>query len=178
MIYELNSDYFVRGLVESDVEGAYPRWFQDQEICKYSSNGKFPKTLEYFRRYVSESNCEDRVVWAICHRTEGHIGNLTLQNIANVNRNAEFAIMIGNKSHWGRGVALLAGRALLRHGFFKLNLERVYCGTAVTNTGMCQLAERLGMTREGQRRKALFLDGSWSDVIEFGILREEFRERV
>lgn len=177
MIYKLGKDYFVRPLTEDDLAGPYLSWFQDQEVCRYNSHAKFFKTKTHFRKYLAALNKEDRIVWAICHVQDGHIGNISLQQISFINRSAEFAIILGDKRHWGRGVGLLASRALLQHGFKKLNLERIYCGTAATNEGMKKLAVAMGMTLEGTRRRHVFLDGAWVDVVEYGILREEFAAR-
>lgn len=175
MIYQLNHDYFVRPLTEGDLEGPYPSWFEDQEVCRYNSHGKFFKTLSHFREYVSGLNREDRLIWAICHVEDGHIGNISLQQLSFVNRTAEFAILLGDKRHWNKGVGLLAGKKLLEHGFDKLNLERIHCGTAATNEGMIRLATALGMAQEGTRRSHLFLEGSRVDMLEFGILKSEFQ---
>jgi [ribosomal protein S5]-alanine N-acetyltransferase len=174
MIYELGKDYFVRPLAEADVDGPYPGWFEDQDVCRYNSHGKFFKTREHFLAYVRDGNREDRLVWAMCHADDGHIGNISLQGISWIDRTAEYAIILGDKRHWGRGVGLLASRAILAHGFFKLNLERIYCGAAATNTAMNKLAVAMGMTLEGRRRRHLFLHGERVDVVEYGILREEF----
>ena len=70
----------------------------------------------------------------------------------------------------------MAARAIIEHGFRKLNLHRIYCGTAGTNTAMKRLAVKLGMTQEGTRRQHVFLDGCWADVIEYGLLRIECNE--
>jgi len=175
MIYELPAGYFVRALQESDLAGPYPTWFEDQEICKYNSHGKYARNSDWFKSFYESANHHDRVVWAICHRDDGHIGNISLQDMSFIHRNAEFAVLIGDRRHHGKGVGKLAGHALLRHGFEKMNLERIYCGTAATNTGMRRLAVSLGMKEEGCRRRHLFLEGGWVDVVEFGILREEFR---
>lgn len=177
MIYELNKNYFVRALTEEDLNGPYPAWFEDQEVCRYNSHGKFFRTKNYFREYLAALDREDRVVWAICHKKDGHIGNISLQQISVINRTAEFAIVLGDRRHWDKGVGRMAGLALLRHAFEKLNLERIYCGTAATNEGMKRLAVALGMTHEGTRRWHLFLEGSRVDVLEYGILREEFVKR-
>ncbi len=174
MIYELSKEYIVRPLTESDLDRSYPGWFEDQEVCRYNSHGKFFKTQAYFREYLNDLNREDRVVWAVCHVGGDHIGNVSLQEISLINRTAEFAILLGDKRHWGKGVGLLAGRKLLEHGFNKLNLERIYCGTAATNEAMKRLALALGMVLEGTRRRHLFLEGSRVDVLEYGILQPEF----
>jgi RimJ/RimL family protein N-acetyltransferase len=174
MIYQLNDEYFVRLLQESDLDGPYPSWFEDQEVCGYNSHGKFFKTLAYFRSYLDGLDSEDQMVWAICHKTDGHIGNISLQLISFINRNADFGVLIGDKRHWGRGVAYAAGLRLIHHGFYKLNLERIYCATAASNTSMRNLAKKLGMVEEGCRRAHLYLDGNWMDMIEYGVLRIEF----
>lgn len=175
MIYELNGEYFVRPLLESDLDGHYPSWFEDQEVCRFNSHGKFFKTQDYFKKYLQSLNDEDKVVWAICHTADGHIGNISLQNISSINRHAEFAILLGDRRHWGKGVARLAGAKLIEHGFDKLNLERIHCGTAAGNVAMRKLALALGMVEEGCRRKHLYLDGGWADVIEYGLLRSDAR---
>ena len=174
MIYVLNEQYFVRPLAAEDVQGAYPTWFEDQDVCRYNAHGKFFKARSYFLDYANDQNREDRVVWAVCHRADGHIGNVSLQEISFINRTAEFAILLGDRRHHGKGVGLLVGRKLLEHGFDKLNLERIYCGTAATNAGMRKLALALGMTLEGTRREHLFLEGARVDMVEYGVLRGEF----
>jgi RimJ/RimL family protein N-acetyltransferase len=43
---------------------------------------------------------------------------------------------------------------------------------------MRKLALSLGMREEGCRRKQLWLDGNWEDVIEYGILVDEFFDKA
>jgi RimJ/RimL family protein N-acetyltransferase len=177
MIYQLPNGYYVRGLRESDLDGPYPEWFENQEANRYNSHGNFPRTKKWFRGFYENLDGEDRIVWAICHKEDGHIGSISLQSLSFINRNAEFAILIGDNRHWGKSVGVNAGLILLRHGFLKLNIERVYCGTAATNLSMQKLALKLGMLEEGRRRKHLFLEGAWVDMLEYGILKDEFMKR-
>ena len=170
MIKQLNEQYFVRGLCEADIEGPYPSWFEDQEVCAFNSHGKFVRTKEYFRQFIRGLDADRMIVWAICHAEDGHIGNVALQNISLINRNAEFAIILGDRSHWGKGVGELASKTIIEHGFKKLNLHRIYCGTAANNEGMKKLALNLGMKVEGIRKEHVFLNGAWVDVIDYGIV--------
>jgi len=174
VIYKLIDGYHVRGLRETDLAGPYPSWFEDQEVCKYNSHGKLFRNAQWFRDFYDGLNREDQVVWAICHEDDGHIGNVGLQSISAINRNAEYGILIGNLKHWRKSVGLSASQAMLRHGFEKLNLERIYCATASDNLGMQRLALRMGMVEEGRRRKHLFLEGGWQDMVEYGLLRDDF----
>ena len=178
MIKHLNDQFYVRGLCEADIEGPYPSWFEDQEVCAFNSHGKFTRTKECFRQFIRGLDGQSMIVWAICHIKDGHIGNVALQDISLINRNAEFAIILGDKRHWGRCVGVMASKAILEHGFKKLNLHRIYCATADTNIGMKKLALSLGMKQEGIRKEHLFLDGAWVDAIEYGILRPTVRESI
>jgi ribosomal-protein-alanine N-acetyltransferase len=173
MIYELDNQFFVRTLKLEDVTASYPLWFQDQLVTKFNSHGKFTKTLEYFKEYYGSLDQEGQLVWAICHVEDGHVGNISLQLINSINRNADFGILIGNKKHWGKGLALKASKVLLQHGFYKLNLKRIYCSTADTNHAMKKLAINMGMSEEGRCRSHIYLEGQWVDMIRYGILRSE-----
>lgn len=174
MIYQLSEEYFVRTLRESDLKGPYISWFEDQEVTSFNSHGKYFKNHLYFQDYFDNLNSETQVVWAICHKADGHIGNICLQGISWINRHADFGMLIGDKRHWRRGVGYLSMRKLLRHGFDKLNLRRIWCSTPETNLGMCSLAHKIGMIEEGRLREHQFLDGKWIDVIQFGIFKREF----
>ena len=62
------------------------------------------------------------------------------------------------------------GSLLIQHAFNQLNLHRVYCGTLDTNIGMKKLAVKFGMQEEGRRRDAIYKNGEYVDIVEFGIL--------
>jgi hypothetical protein len=49
MIYDLKDQYYVRSLLESDLDGPYPTWFEDQDVCQYNSQGKLIKNKNYFK---------------------------------------------------------------------------------------------------------------------------------
>ena len=174
MIYNIDENYFVRPLNEGDLEGPYVSWFQDQAVSQFNSHGKFFKTKNWFKEYVNSLDSEDKVVWAICDKNSGHIGNISLSNISFVNRNAELTIIIGNKDHWGKSIGFKSSKLIIKHGFNKLNLSRVYLGVASKNQGMINLALKLGMKQEGSRRNHLYLEGAWCDMLEFGLLKDEF----
>lgn len=175
MIYKLNEEYYVRSLKEMDLEGPYIGWFDDQDVCLYNSHGKFSKSDAYYKNYIlSVGNEKNELIWAICSVTDGHIGNVSLADISFINRKAEFGIIIGNRKHWGKGVAKMASKMILYHAFNKLNLNRVYCSVVELNVGMLKLAHSIGMKKEGILRENSWLDGVWVNDIQYGIIKEEF----
>lgn len=158
-------------------EGNYRAWFNDAEVCAGNSHHRFPYTAAQAREFIAGiTGARNELVLAIVERASGlHIGNVALQEIDPVNRSAEVAIVIGERSAWGKGYGKIACGLVIEHGFQTLNLERIGCGTFETNSGMIKVAESLGMREEGRRRKAVFKDGQYVDLVEFGILRHEFR---
>jgi len=178
MIEELGEGYVVRLLQESDINGPYAAWFEDQEATRFNRHGKLFPSRRDLQEFLAQANSATRIDWAICDGSGRHIGNVSLSNLAFIDKSAEFAILIGDGAHRGKGVGFRAARALLLHGFLKVNLERISCGTVATNEGMIALARALGMQAEGRRRSAAFLEGNRVDVLEFGVLRDEFLQHV
>ncbi len=169
----------LRALRESDADGPYADWLNDAEVCRGNSHHVFPYTraqaLDYIRQVAAR---RDELVLAVTLRADGrHIGNIALQHIHPVNRSAELSILLGDRAAWGQGCGVEAAELLLAHAFSTLNLERVACGTFGENQAMQKLALRLGMREEGRRRRAVFKDGRYDDVVEYGVLRDEFLER-
>lgn len=166
----------LRPLSMRDVKQDYVNWLNDADVCKYNSHHVFPYTLELAKKYVTDiQTSKSDVVLAIITKDRGkHIGNIALQKIDPVNRSAEYAIVLGDKDYWGKGVAKEASQLILKHGFESLNLHRIHCGTSVKNIPMQNLATALGFEKEGVRKDALYKDGEFVDVIEYGFLRDDF----
>lgn len=163
---------YLRALCENDITGNYARWLNDPEITLYNSHGRFPMTIEKLKEFVKTARTSNAmlVMAIVDSSSDQHIGNISLQSISWIDRNAEIAFLLGEKDWWGKGVMLAAGKLLIDHGFNALNLHRIYCGTSSENSGMQKLAEKLGMEKEGVRKEALFNNGKFYDVIEYGIM--------
>jgi [ribosomal protein S5]-alanine N-acetyltransferase len=167
---------YLRPLERADAEGDYPHWLNDPEVCKYNSHGERRYTKEMALDYIDMVSQSPRHrVFAVCDlKNNQHIGNISLQQISAKNRSAEFAIMIGNRSYSGKGVAKEASNLLLRFGFGDLNLHRIYCGTSVNNEPMRRLALSLGMKQEGIRIDAMIKNDKFIDVIEYGLISPDY----
>ena len=93
-----------------------------------------------------------------------------------MNRSAEFAIILGDKEYWGKGIGKEASSLIVKHGFEQMNLHRIYCGTSEENIAMQKLAASLGFKEEGRSRQEMFKNGSFKDVIRYGLLSDEFKQ--
>lgn len=83
-------------------------------------------------------------------------------------------IGIGERKAWGKGYGTDAMRVLLRYGFTELNLHRVSLGVFAYNPRAIRSYEKVGFHLEGHEREVLHRDGSYTDVLLMGILREEW----
>lgn len=175
----------------------YENWFYDPEVTKYNHWGLFPHSKEEEKDFLDmcESGKKDIVLSIIfendfCPYTPEdydysevnkkiykHIGNISLQSINWIYRSAEFAIIIGEKDYWKMGIGYESLLLLLHHGFDKLNLHRIWTGTASMNIGMKKLANKLGMKEEGIFRDGLFINGEFVNIIQYSILENEWRIR-
>jgi RimJ/RimL family protein N-acetyltransferase len=179
MPFLVGEKIYLRSLEEADAEGPYTTWFNDEEVCFGNSHHVFPYTFETALGYIRHSH-ETRnslILAIILSEDDRHIGNIALQDIHPTYHTADFSILIGDKSVWGEGVGKEAGRLICDHGFRSMNLHRIACGTFENNLAMQRLAVYLGMVKEGVRRKAAFKNGRYLDIIEYGVLRDEYETR-
>lgn len=164
----------LRSLLKEDISENYRYWLNNPEVVKYNSHGRFPATVESLERFVATSfDSKNSLVLAVCmNDTDLHVGNISLQAINWIDRNAEIAFLLGELSFHGKGIMYEAGHLLIHHAFHTLNLHRIHCGTSSENTGMQKLAVKLGMEQEGIRREAIFNNGRYHNIIEYGILNK------
>jgi RimJ/RimL family protein N-acetyltransferase len=162
----------LRALTQSDVIGEYINWLNDPKVIEFNSHGRFPMTTEKLKEYVIHSTTSNTmlVLAIIDKKSDKHIGNISLQGINWIDSNAEIAFLLGDTGFWGKGVMLEAGNLLITHAFKSLNLYRLHCGTSSDNLGMQKLALKLGMEQEGVRKQAIYKNGQYHDIIEFGII--------
>lgn len=161
----------------------YYTWWNDQEVTKYNSHGLFPATRQESMRIRTSAENGEIIVFAIVVPDKNgvnkklHIGNVSLQRIDLINRSAEFAVVIGEKDYWGNGYCTNASIHLFNHAFKKLNMHRLWSGTAQPNIGMQKVFDKLGMIQEGRFREATYLNGKYEDIVEYGILKDEWINR-
>jgi len=170
----VGKQFYLRGLEEKDLTGNYFQWFNDQAVCLGNNHWRFPNNEYKMRSYLeSIYRDNDKLVLAIIHKKRNvHIGNIALLDIDWINRNSNFAIIIGEKKYWGSGAGLEAGQLIISHGFNELGLVRIGCGTIDNNEGMKKLALKLGMKKEGRRKKAIYRNGKFHDLIDYGIVKQ------
>lgn len=124
--------------------------------------------IESHRRNKSD------VIWAIADRDDdsclGHVG---LYQVDHRIRSAEFAIMIGARDRWGKGLGREVTSHVVEWGFSNLNLNRVSLSVLAGNDRAIRLYRSLGFVEEGRLRQAQYKNGAYVDVVLMSVLRSE-----
>jgi RimJ/RimL family protein N-acetyltransferase len=156
---------------------------QDLKLIRHE--GPDPEISEILHDpYILENLSEARSYTApmtanICFRIEKEgqvIGQVCLKNIKWINHKAELSIFIV-KEEQGRGYAATALAATVDYGFNRLNLYRLEAEVVASNTASLRLIQKLGFVEEGRLREAKFVNGIYHDLLRFGLLRSEYKER-
>lgn len=94
--------------------------------------------------------------------------------IEQVNRSAEFGIMIGEKEYQNRGYGTEATALTIDYGFNALNLASIFLRVHEFNKRGIRVYEKVGSKRIGVRRRAYFVGGKFYEDVFMDIVPEEF----
>ena len=86
---------------------------------------------------------------------------------------AELGYWIG-VPYWGRGYATEAARAVVKYGFEKAQLNRIFAGHFKHNPASGKVLQKIGMKYEGCMRQNILKWGEFVDVEVYSILKQEF----
>jgi ribosomal-protein-alanine N-acetyltransferase len=149
------------------------------ETDKFNTLG-IPETIQVTEKIINEwlvgQNAKPQTLYIFCLDlvdTNQFIGLIAL-NIGKPNyKTAEVWFKI-HKDFWRNGYTKEALTKLIDFGFNVLTLHRIEAGCAVENIASIKVLEKVGMTREGIKRKKLPIRGEWKDNYFYAILEEDF----
>jgi len=159
------------------------RYYTDPEVCRYlpfpvADEEALAKRVRNMAARVAPSEPEEALALAAVH--DGTlVGDLMLRLHTRADDRTPPAVAeIGwafAPSYAGRGFATEAATALVDLAFGHYPLHRLVAHLDPRNVRSAALCERLGMTREAHLRKAWpEADGTWTDDVIYGLLREEW----
>jgi RimJ/RimL family protein N-acetyltransferase len=143
----------------------------------YSLKSELRETKEFMQPIIKDQLEEKRkhISWTVREINRGEfIGLAGLVISADRFKMAEIYFKLLPK-FWGNGFATELATRIFKFGFDKLDLHRIEAGVATENTKSIRVLEKLGMTREGIRRKILPIRGVGKDNYHYAILDDEFK---
>ncbi|TFY72829.1 hypothetical protein EVG20_g191 [Dentipellis fragilis] len=102
-----------------------------------------------------------------------YVGRASLRGATPRDRDAEVAISL-SPEWWGKGYGTEIMTWLVDYGFRGLGLHRLSLSATSNNNRALALYKKVGFVEEIVRKKAAWSEGRWEDVIEMGIVEDDF----
>ena len=156
----------------------YSTWMNDEEIRKYFSI--YPTSDTRGKERLEQLYKDGKhIIFGVALNSDNQlIGLVGLKDINNINQSAEFYVIIGDRSAWGKGYGTEATKLMFRYGFMELNLNRIQTKDFEENIGGWRADQKPGMQFEGRVRQSMFRFGKYHDERVYSILRSEFLESL
>ncbi len=169
-------DVILRPLEPRDVGSLYS-FRNDWEVIQYLGGFSAGYSRKNLQEWVTaHRNRADEVLWTIADaRSDKSIGHVGLYKIDNRVRKAEFAIVIGDRNSWGKGLGRRVTQAVVDWGFEQLNLHKVSLSVLAFNRRAISLYHSLGFRQEGVLRDEQFRSGRYHDLVLMSLLDKEWR---
>lgn len=169
-------DVVLRPLEPMDVDHLYEfrnDWEVTRHLGGFSAGYSRANLEDWIKRH---SNRPDEVLWTIAARISnqcaGHVG---LYQVDNRVRNGQFAILIGDRSLWGKGLGPRVTSAVVSWGFSQLNLHKIGLRVLTNNQRAIHVYESLGFRSEGVLRDEQFRDGKYLNLMLMAIFKDEWQ---
>ena len=146
---------YFRCMEESDVEGSYLDWLNDEEVTRFLAVGHFPATKEYLLHYIQNMAQSSQDTLFAIHdiKTDEFIGTAHFGPINWLHRTGTMGDIIGNKKYWGKGYGTEICFRLMDYGFRRLNLHKITVGTIGEQTSVLKYVKKLGFIQEAAHRE-------------------------
>jgi len=165
----------LRGVLRMDMN-LYRGWLDDSEITHFLEMGFRPTSdhdLETVFKLSTETH--DNIVFTITDKQSGQaVGFVGLYAINWVCRRGDYRIIIGERESLGRGLGTEVAKLVVAYGFETLNLEVMTLGVNSENHRAIQSYENAGFVREGVRRKMIYRNNRYYDILQMSVLRDEY----
>lgn len=169
----------LRAISQDDAPALY-EIFADAEVTRYWSRPPLVSPAEaqtLVEKGAAGWSSRSRLQWGITLRGQGRvIGTATLMSWDRDHRRAELGYAL-RRDRWGQGIVGEALAEVLRFGFQRMELHRIYADTDPNNAASIRVLERLGFVREGLQRHTFFHLGAWADSVMWALLEPEWARR-
>ncbi len=164
----------LRDFRPDDAEAVH-RWFNDDRVTADLVGSRNAFSLDDARAWVERAMdaSEDRK-WAITiDGADEAVGFVALFGLGR-QLGPELAVLVGDPSAWGRGVAKEAERQACIQAFERYGAHRIHAEIPATNEAAQKVVTFLGFQREGVMRRAIRRGEERIDNQVWGLLEEDF----
>ena len=152
-------------MTEIETDRLLLRRWREEDLDAYTRICADPEVMRYMGGPRTRRRCEEQIAGFVRHWEErgfgqwaveekatgafiGRIGLLYHEDWPEGEHKTEVGWLL-ERSFWGRGLATEGARVSVRHGFEKLELERIISIIHPENTASRRVAERVGLAYQG-----------------------------
>lgn len=146
-------------------------WMHDKNITQ---NFRFPferATLQSVTEFIDNSFSNKNRHFAIVNESDEYLGTVSLKNISEENRSAEYAIVVRSIAR-GTEAATRATKDILYYAFDTLKLHKVYLNVLERNERARHFYIKCGFVYEGTSKDAVLLNGRYESLAWYGIIND------
>jgi RimJ/RimL family protein N-acetyltransferase len=138
------------------------------------------KVKEYLQVRIKHTSLQEKgdklTLAAILPNENRVIGEVSLLLKKPEHHAAEIGYVF-NPHYQGHGYASEAAGMMLKIGFEHYNFHRICARCDARNIASYKVMERLGMRREAHHIQNEFINGEWTDELEYAILKDEWLKK-
>tara|TARA_R110000868_G_scaffold1844_5_gene14568 strand:+ start:3835 stop:4383 length:549 start_codon:yes stop_codon:yes gene_type:complete len=167
--YQIETERLLLGTLEPSLaDGAYKTWFEDSHVRSFLSVPDRPLRRDELVDYIETENRSETGILFGVFLKDGvqHIGNLHVTHIDRALSRASMGILIGDREHWGRGLASEAIDAAARYVGEVLKLKRLYAGCHHDNPGSARAFRNAAFLELSELPRDLADQDNWRQGIE------------
>lgn len=163
----------LRRIRQSD-EATITKWYQNHELLMYYDHLPPPTYSKIVNKLKQQLKTNHRLDLIVENKIGEPVGTVYLKKIDWKNRHAELHVLIAEKKDQGRLFGAEAAFLLLRHAFWELNLNKIYCRTIEYAKEAQRLIQLCGFKKEAVCRQLIYQQGKYWNVTIYGMLKDEF----
>jgi [ribosomal protein S5]-alanine N-acetyltransferase len=156
------------------------RFANNRKISDQILNIPFPyreeDAIQRFNFILQGFRNGERYVFAITLRgKENLIGEIGI-HLDKENNHAQFGYWVA-EPYWGKGIATEATGAILKFGFEKLGLRKIYATHYLENPASGKVMSNNGMIVEGELKDHYRIGNSYRSVVQFRLTSDEYKKQ-
>jgi RimJ/RimL family protein N-acetyltransferase len=153
------------------------RWLNDPEVSRFIHARNKVHDPDTVRDYVASHDNVDTFLLGIFDLRDGtYIGNHRIERDP-YNCTCALGALIGDKRYWRRGVLTETRAAVLDLVFSRLDGHKAWANVVARNIAVVASYQNLGFRCEGILREHRLVEGRHVDVVQFGMVRDEWIKR-
>lgn len=172
-------DVYLRGIRKEDFTEGLFFWANDQDVTHFMVTGLKPSIKEHMEKLFTDTinNDKELVFTIVDKQSDKAVGFVGLYQINPQVRSAEFRIIIGDRSFWGKGIGTECTKFIIKYAFESLNLNKVWLGVNDENIGAIKSYQKSGFVNEGRLRQEIYRNNRYYDAVRMSILKEEWEKK-